>query len=101
MPRPSLGTSLVLVACLAACQRPAPEPQSQPAPAAHDKVITPKPARIAAKPQKPSEAGQSAEFSAELAELDNRLAAVLRRAESAPKGWLVLDQAANLYLTRA
>src|SRR5690606_38051045 len=41
------------------------------------------------------------DFSAELAALDDTLAAVLARTDAQPRGWLVLDRAANLHLTRA
>ncbi|HEY0136965.1 MAG TPA: hypothetical protein VGB85_22940 [Nannocystis sp.] len=37
----------------------------------------------------------------ELARIDEKIAAVLARADAQPRGWLALEQAANLYLTRA
>lgn len=95
MRRPPLATpiGLTLVAYLAGCQR-AP---SQPDPAAEEVVAQ------AAAPESPPPpvSTEGREFAAELARLDDTIAAVLRRAEAQPKGWLVLDRAANLYLTRA
>ena len=40
-------------------------------------------------------------YADELARIDARIAAVLTRVEAQPRGWLALEQAANLYLTRA
>jgi tetratricopeptide (TPR) repeat protein len=87
-----LKTTLGL-ALLVGCQ-PAP---SQPAPAAQESA----PASTAPEPVEPTRPASGREFSAELAALDGTIAAVLRRAEAQPQGWLVLERAADLYLTRA
>lgn len=88
MPRTPRETALALVAgLLVACGAP-------PAPA------DPAPPVLASEaPPLPSSAPTA--FTAELARLDATLATVLARAEAQPRGWLVLDRAANLYLTRA
>lgn len=87
-----LKTTLGL-ALLVGCQ-PAP---SQPAPAAQESA----PASTAPEPVEPTRPASGREFSAELAALDGTIAAVLRRAEAQPQGWLVLERAADLYLPRA
>jgi tetratricopeptide (TPR) repeat protein len=63
---------------------------NRPAPAATESDSASEVARAPAK-----------QFADELAAIDTRLAGVLARAEASPKGWLVREQAAALYLARA
>lgn len=97
MARSLLGTALSLA--LAACNSAQPpEPQlQQSADAPAEPVAPARPADVAPAPAP----ARSADFAAELAHIDESLAAVLRRAEAHPKSWLALDQAAGLYLARA
>lgn len=85
------------LALVAACGAPA-QP-SAPAP-----VPAPAPTKAAAPPANspgPAAPTRTAEFADELAALDRTIAAVEQRAGAQPNGWLALERAAGLLLTRA
>lgn len=80
----------MILAALVAC-----EGQRPPTPSASAPVAAP------AQPVEVAAPARTTTYAAELAAVDEELAAVLRRAASSPSSWLALDKAAGLYLTRA
>jgi tetratricopeptide (TPR) repeat protein len=95
MKRSLLSTCLLALAC----QAPA-----APAPAAIAATTSTAPAATAAVTTVVTAEATRApvlRHADELARIDAEIAAVLARAQAQPRGWLVLEQAANLHLTRA
>jgi tetratricopeptide (TPR) repeat protein len=96
---------IVLSMCMLGCSRPSPvddsgerqaDPSERQADASKAEPDNPAPA-----PAELSFNKDASAFTSALADIDTEAAAVRARAEAQPKGWIVLEKLANLYLRRA